>query len=402
MQMRGGALLVAAVAVCLPCAASADSFKPGDDVLVRYQGKLTIGWVVAKEDANRSVVAFTWDARRLLTVPDKELRSTKYGKAPSRKVIRGWTGHEAGLYRIDTSPGGRFMAAAPHKGPIQIFRQDVLLPVTQIPSKNGVAGLAISPDGTKLVVCDRRGTLRVHSLPKGTLLRAKAVGTGCRHLTFGGKNLVAFEVTKPRMALRLFDTNTGKLSMRRMGIRVPWQRRSALRLSEDGKWLLDARDTQKKFRGKRGVRVYQVGGSRLKNKRVLGGISNVASLTMSRDGTIAVAGGRGGKVVGWRLDTGKILWKQKLGIRGAQVALSPTGTTVAVCAGNKASSIELRSAKTGKLRTRLGKLPRPCQAIRFSGDGKALYTSVQLFSNMAELAVYRFAVPAGPSASPSK
>jgi WD40 repeat protein len=153
-------------------------------------------------------------------------------EAETGKVTNQFPGLEEPGSGLDCSADGRIVAEA--SGKVIKIRNLKDKKEIIIPRLDGVAGIALQPDGKKLVAYDFSGVVTLADLDKGTLQAIGKVGRGDNRTRFAFTPDCKLLLVSWGRFVHLFDTQTGE---KRQRLKVPgnWVRNMAL--SRDGTML---------------------------------------------------------------------------------------------------------------------------------------------------------------------
>jgi WD40 repeat protein len=155
---------------------------------------------------------------------------------------------------------------------------------------------------------------------------------------------VAFSISNAKKGIEIYDTETGKLSMR-----------------------IDTK-------------------------------SDMVGIAFSPDGSLIASGGTDKKLTLWNVATKKTMWTSTwndgLDAYVYGIAYAPDGLSIAVCGSGSGKKIKIYSAADGKMKCELGESNPGGNSVCFSPNSKIVYTGLRTFGDIAKVAiVYMSAIP---------
>jgi WD40 repeat protein len=372
------------------------AFEPQEDILVQKEdGNWYRAWVVRAEP-ERTMVAFNWSANTMDWVENSQIKAnTRAPLEKSKKVISGWQNGDSSLWGISASADGEWLAVASGAGWLQIFEQSTLFPIAQLLGrKQPFRALDFSPDGQTLAACDDGGQVSLYM--SGTWdLKSRFQGPQyCKKMSFSISGILAMSGNTAGKdagsALWLYDPQAKKLSSPL--IRTSFQERiiSALIFSPDGQFVAVGNANKRK-----GIEIYQVKGLTLKLFKKWKTTTDISTLVFSPDGRYLASGGTDSQLQLWDWKQAKRFWSSSTG-QGPEYAInsldfSPDGQSIVACGHGAWKGPKTFRTGNGKPILEMGEhLSMNCTGVRYSRDGKSLYTVRQIFSNFNEKILDRY------------
>ncbi len=386
-------LLSLSLSLSLPVQA----YAPDTDVIVLKAGKWFRGWVLREDGDAHHLIAYNWNADNSERVENERIKLSTAPVAES-KFVHGWASTEGTLWSLAISEDQRWMAVGAANGYVQVFEQASFFPVQRIPAwGKAIFGLSFSPDSQYLAACDYQGQVKIFDTQTWQLSHSFKPGSGCERLSFSAKGQLAISGnvagTKSNHGLWLYSTTTKKLSPALLSEPADTRYLSALQFSPDGQYLAVGSSNRKK-----GTKVYQVLGLSIKEVKSLSSSGDVSALRFSPDGQYLVGGGSDNRVSLWKWRTGQrfwsVPWHQGQNRYVASIDFDPTGQKIAVCGMGSGAPVQIYKTGSGTKLSDIGKSSRMnCNGVRFSRDGKYLFTIRQVYSNFNEKIIDRYLVP---------
>ncbi|MBF2051836.1 MAG: PD40 domain-containing protein [Candidatus Sericytochromatia bacterium] len=395
------ATALASMALALP--AVAQSFEVGQDVILEQDGKWLRGWVLQPDGKDHYLVGLNWSANHIQRVQADQLRPNS--SAPisgEKKQIEGWQSTEGTLWGLAASADGQYLAAGAAAGWLQMFDQRTLYPRQRIPAfGKAIFGLAFSPDGQTLAACSYDGQLRLFDSRSAEVLQQQSLpgASSCEELAFSSQGVLALSGRRAapdgQHALWLYDTQQQRFSAPLLSAASQQKVPTALTFSPDGQKLAVGFANRQK-----GVGVYQVQNLNLKPLQQIPSAADIQDLAFHPKGEFLAVAEYSGELSLLKWASMQRFWR--ISWRGAgssaavnRVRFAPDGQSLAACGQGLGPPVQrLRFGNGTRIQSHgEDKRSMNCTGLVFGADGRAIYTSRQVFSNFNEKILDRYALP---------
>lgn len=383
--------------------AQAQGFSAGQDVLLEQDGKWLRGWVLQPDGEAHYLVGLNWSANHIQRVTADRLQPNTSGTlSADKKQIEGWQSTEGSLWRLAASADGQHLAAGAAAGWVQLFDQRSLYPRERIPAfGKAIFGLAFSPDGQQLAACSYDGQLRLFDSRSAEVLQQQTIpgAASCEQLAFSPQGLLALSGQRRQpageQAVWLYNTRQQGFSAPLLSAPAPQRVATALAFSPDGQKLAVGFANRQK-----GVGVYQISGLGLKPLQNLSTAADVQDLAFHPKGEFLALAEYSGQLSLLQWASQKRFWS--VSWRGAgssaavtQVRFAPDGQSLAACGQGQGAPVQRLRFGNGTRIQSHGETDRSmnCTGLVFGADGRAIYTSRQVFSNFNEKILDRYVLP---------
>jgi WD40 repeat protein len=345
------------------------TYKKGETVLMKVNGKQTLAWVVRPDGPKHSIISMTWDAKGMKRVTNTELRKSKYTQfKKEERTITGYTINKPTLLRVVSSPKSEYAVGLTNEGELIRFEKETMYAPLTIDTGGLMQSAAMSLDGKYVALCDyNRKELRMYQMPNLKLVQKLNYSQDCKYLTFSPKGVLAFQDVE--LGLYIFDYVNSKISKAQLFLDYNKLSRTSLTFGAKGDYLYAGLEEKKQRKNKNGVVVYKVNGLNIQKVTTIKTRDPVYRVAVSKDNSyLAIALRDEIKLAS--IATRKILWTKAPKGQYHRLKFSPYDNSFLTCAYSLSGDLNLWNISGNK--TTLNSEFYSCENMVFTSPEKVI------------------------------